>query len=263
MSRPSSRGRGPSQVAASFSLEDLTALVTGAGGGIGAAIAAGLAQCGARVGCIDVGGERLDSVVGRIRSAGGMALGLPADVTDEQALDSCVARVEEELGPLRLAVNCAGRHSTAPAEELSRKAWQDVLDVNLTGVFLSCQAEGRAMLRNGGGSIVNVGSISASIANRGLQQAHYNSTKAGVVHLSRCLAVEWADRDVRVNAISPGYVRTPMSRAVTTTRSPQDFLDDIPMRRMGDPEEMVGPTIFLLSSAASYCTGTELVSTGE
>jgi len=245
-----------------FRLDGMTAVVTGAANGIGAGIAVGLAEFGADVGCIDVAAERVQQTVDAIRAHGRRALALPADVTDPGSLDAAVEQVEGELGPLRLAVNCAGVHSDAPAEEMERDAWQRLVDVNLTGVFQSCQAEGRAMLRNGGGSIVNIASISATIANRGLNQAHYNATKAAILHLSRSLALEWADRGIRVNALSPGYVRTGLARAARPTRTLDQYLDDIPMKRIADPAEMVGPTVFLLSAAGSYCTASELVVDG-
>ncbi len=123
-----------------------------------------------------------------------------------------VAQFESALGPLTLGVNAAGIASAAPAESMPEEQWRQVIDVDLTGVFLSCQAEGQAMVRNGGGSIVNIASMSASIANRGLHQAHYNSAKAGVVHLGRSLAWEWAGYGVRVNSISSGYTYTPMTQ---------------------------------------------------
>jgi NAD(P)-dependent dehydrogenase (short-subunit alcohol dehydrogenase family) len=246
----------------SFRLDGMAAVVTGAAGGIGAAVAFGAAASGASVACLDRPGTPVADTVEAIRAVGGTALALPADVTDPDAMAAAVEQAQDALGGLRLAVNCAGIHSTGPAEEMARTTWQAVLDVNLTGVFLSCQAEGAAMLRGGGGSIVNIGSVSATIANRGLKQAQYNAAKAGVVQLSRSLALEWADRGVRVNVVSPGYVRTAMSRGAETSRSRQDYLDDIPMHRMADPAEVVGPVVFLLSPAASYCTGTELVVDG-
>ncbi len=252
----------PGQDPPSFRLDGQVALVSGAGGGIGARIAQGLAEFGADVACLDLAGGSLDRAVEGVRLCGRAGIGIAADITDPEAVERAVQQVEHELGPLRLAVNCAGVHSTAPGEEMDRATWQRLVDVNLTGVFHCCQAQGRAMIRNGGGSIVNIGSISATIANRGLQQVHYNATKAAVVHLSRSLAIEWSDRGIRVNTLSPGYVRTSMSRSVTTTRNPADFLDDIPLRRMAEPVEMVGPAVFLLSDAASYCTGSELIVDG-
>jgi NAD(P)-dependent dehydrogenase (short-subunit alcohol dehydrogenase family) len=246
----------------SFRLDDRAAVITGAAGGIGSALAAGLAEAGANVACLDRPSGRLDLAAEAVRAAGRSGLALEADVTDLASLEGAVAEAERELGPVSLAVNCAGVHSTAPAEDMKLEAWQRLIDVNLTGVLLACQAEGRAMLRADGGSIVNIGSISGTIVNRGINQVHYNSAKAGVVQLSRSLAVEWADRGVRVNVLSPGYVRTGMARGVQTTRSLEDFLDDIPMHRLADPSEIVGPAVFLLSDAASYCTGAELLVDG-
>ena len=248
--------------ATNFQLAGMTAVVTGAAGGIGGAIASGLAAAGVAVGCLDRASDALERTAVTIRAAGGRALALAADVTDQASLGRAVTKLEAEFGPLRLAVNSAGVHSTAPAEEMALADWQRLIDVNLTGVLLSCQSEGRAMLRAGGGSIVNIGSISGTIVNRGIDQVHYNSAKAGVLQLSRSLAVEWARRGIRVNVLSPGYVRTGMARGVDTTRTLEQFLDDIPMRRLAAPAEMVGPAIFLLSEAASYCTGSELLVDG-
>jgi NAD(P)-dependent dehydrogenase (short-subunit alcohol dehydrogenase family) len=140
--------------------------------------------------------------------------------------------------------------------------WQTVIDVNLGGVFKSCQAEGRALLGNGGGAIVNIASMSGSIVNRGLTQAHYNASKAGVIHLTKSLAMEWASRGIRVNAISPGYTATPMNTRPEVAEQAKQFERDTPLGRMATPEEMIGPAVFLLSDAASFCTGVDLVVDG-
>jgi NAD(P)-dependent dehydrogenase (short-subunit alcohol dehydrogenase family) len=140
--------------------------------------------------------------------------------------------------------------------------WQRLIDVNLTGVFVSCQAEGAAMLASGGGSIVNIGSISAVIANRGLNQVHYNAAKAGVAHLSVTLALEWAGRGVRVNTVSPGYTATPMAKHPDVWEHVQAYARDIPLGRLAETHELVGPVVFLLSDAASYCTGANLIVDG-
>jgi NAD(P)-dependent dehydrogenase (short-subunit alcohol dehydrogenase family) len=241
----------------SFRLDDQVALVTGASSGIGQAIAIGLAEAGARVGCLD-----RDDVSTTLDAVGDRGLALKADVTDAEALDSVVAETQRELGPLRLAVNCAGIANAAPAEEMDAAMWQTVIDVNLGGVFKSCQAEGRALLGNGGGAIVNIASMSGSIVNRGLTQAHYNASKAGVIHLSKSLAMEWAARGIRVNAISPGYTATPMNTRPEVAEQAKQFERDTPLGRMATPEEMIGPAVFLLSDAASFCTGVDLVVDG-
>ncbi|SDV03171.1 NAD(P)-dependent dehydrogenase, short-chain alcohol dehydrogenase family [Microlunatus sagamiharensis] len=245
-----------------FRLDGQVALVTGAASGIGRGIARGLAASGADVACLDLAGPALDAVVGEIEDTGRRAVATPADVTDAASLADAVARVEDELGPLTLAVNSAGIADAAPAEEMSRAQWQRVVDVDYTGVFLSCQAEARAMLPRGRGAIVNIASMSGSIVNRGLLQAHYNSAKAAVVHLSRSLAMEWAPRGIRVNAISPGYTATPMNSRSEVADQVRRFEADTPLGRMARVDELVGPAVFLLSDAASFCTGIDLLVDG-
>jgi len=245
-----------------FRLDGQVALVTGAASGIGRGIALGLAASGADVACLDLAGPALDAVVREVADTGRRALATPADVTDAASLADVVARVEAELGPLSLAVNSAGIADAAPAEEMSRAQWQRVVDVDYTGVFLSCQAEARAMLPRGRGAIVNIASMSGSIVNRGLLQAHYNSAKAAVVHLSRSLAMEWAPRGIRVNAISPGYTATPMNSRSEVADQVRRFEADTPLGRMARVDELVGPAVFLLSDAASFCTGIDLLVDG-
>jgi NAD(P)-dependent dehydrogenase (short-subunit alcohol dehydrogenase family) len=243
-------------------LEGRVALVTGAASGIGRAIAIGVAGSGAAVACLDLPGTALPDVVAAIGKAGGSSIAVPVDVTDPASVADAVQRTEAELGPLALAVNSAGIADAAPAEAMALEQWRRVVDVDLTGVFLSCQAEARAMLAHGGGSIVNLASMSGSIVNRGLLQVHYNAAKAGVVHLSKSLAMEWADRGVRVNAISPGYTATPMNTRPEVAEQVRTFEADTPLGRMARVEEIVGPAVFLLSDAASFCTGVDLLVDG-
>jgi NAD(P)-dependent dehydrogenase (short-subunit alcohol dehydrogenase family) len=246
----------------SFRLDDHVALVTGASSGIGRAIAVGLAEAGADVGCVDLPASDLAGTVAAIEAAGRRAHAAPADVTDAASIGAAVAAVEAELGPLRLAVNSAGIANAAPAEEMPLEQFKRVLDVNVTGLFLSAQAEGRALLRNGGGAMVNIASMSGTIVNRDLLQVHYNASKAAVVHLSKSLAMEWAARGIRVNSISPGYTATPMNTRPEVAEQVKRFEADTPLGRMAAPEEMVGPAIFLLGEAASYCTGVDLIVDG-
>ena len=245
-----------------FSLEDRVAVVTGAASGIGRRIALGLAEAGANVGLLDLSGSDLEGTAKEIEALGRRALALPADVTSADDLTQAVTRVETELGPLRLAVNCAGIANAAPAEDMDLAQWQRVIDINQTGVFLSCQAEARAMLPRQEGSIVNIASMSGVIVNRGLLQAHYNASKAAVIHLSKSLAMEWCRRGIRVNSISPGYTATPMNTRPEVADQVRQFEADTPLGRMATVDELVGPAVFLLSDAASFCTGVDLLVDG-
>lgn len=246
-----------------FSLEKEIAFVTGAGSGIGQGIAIGLAEAGADVALFDLPSSKgLEDTARAIADKGRRALKFTGDVGDVDALAAAIKKTEESLGALSLAVNSAGIANARPAEEMPLDQWKHMLDVNLTGVFVSCQAEGRAMLAHGRGAIVNIASMSGSIVNRGLTQAHYNSSKAGVVHLTKSLAMEWVERGVRVNAISPGYTLTPINLRPEVAEQRKIFERETPLGRMAVVDEMVGPAIFLLSPASSFVTGVNLLVNG-
>jgi len=246
-----------------FSLEGENAFVTGAGSGIGQRIAIGLAEAGADVALFDLPQSAgLGETEAAIAKLGRRVLPLHGDVTDADALEKAVGETEARLGALSVAVNSAGIANATAAEDMPLAQWRKMLDVNLTGVFLACQAEGRAMLKRGRGSIVNIASMSGSIVNRGLLQAHYNTSKAGVVHLTKSLAMEWVSRGVRVNAISPGYTRTPMNLRPEVAEQRKVFERETPMGRMASVDEMAGPAIFLSSPAASFVTGVDLLVDG-
>jgi NAD(P)-dependent dehydrogenase (short-subunit alcohol dehydrogenase family) len=241
----------------SYDLTGQKALVTGAASGIGREIALGLAASGAAVGCVDRN-DPADTVA----AIGGRAVAVAADVTDPASVTAAVAAVEDALGPLDLAVNAAGIANATAAEDMPLEQFQQVLEVNLGGVFLCCQAEGRSMLARGRGAIVNIASMSGTIVNRDLLQVHYNASKAAVIHLSKSLAMEWAPRGIRVNAISPGYTATPMNTRPEVAEQVKRFEADTPLGRMAAPTELVGPAIFLLSEAASFVTGIDLIVDG-
>lgn len=246
-----------------FRLNGDVAFVTGAGSGIGQRIAIGLAEAGAAVACFDLKDSAgLQVTSARIRELGCKSLAIEGDVTDGDGLTDAVAQVENELGALTVAVNSAGIANAIAAEDMPIERFQHLLKVNLEGVFLSCQAEGRAMLKHRRGSIINIASMSGSIVNRGLLQVHYNSSKAAVIHLSRSLAMEWCDRGVRVNSISPGYTLTPMNLRPEVAEQRKIFERDTPIGRMATVDEMVGPAVFLASRASSFCTGIDLVVDG-
>lgn len=246
-----------------FDLSGRVALVTGAGSGIGQRIALGLAQCGADVACLD---RRTDSglseTVATIEAVGRQAIAISADVTERGSLDDAVARTEKDLGALGVAINAAGIANACAAEDMSEEQYQSLMDINMKGVFLSCQAEAAAMLRQGRGSIINIASMSGVIVNRGLKQAHYNASKAGVIHMTKSMAMEWVDRGIRVNSISPGYTATPMNTRPEMVHQTRDFESQTPMQRMATVNEMVGPAVFLASDASSYCTGVDLLVDG-
>jgi NAD(P)-dependent dehydrogenase (short-subunit alcohol dehydrogenase family) len=246
-----------------FSLKGEVAFVTGSGSGIGQAIALDIAAAGADVALFDLPtSEGVKETKAKIEAMGRRALITAGNSTDAESLEAALARAEAELGAVTCAVNSAGIANAAPAEDLPLAQWQKVIDVNLTGVFLSCQVEGRAMIRHGRGAIVNIASMSGSIVNRGLTQVHYNASKAGVVHLTKSLAMEWVGKGVRVNAISPGYTLTPMNLRPEVAEQRKIFERETPMQRMATPDEMAGPAVFLLSRAASFVTGVDLLVDG-
>jgi NAD(P)-dependent dehydrogenase (short-subunit alcohol dehydrogenase family) len=247
-----------------FDLSGEVAFVTGAGTGIGRSIAIGLAEAGADVALFGRPRKRtaLEEVARAVEAHGRRALVLEGNVTEKADLDAAVTATERELGPLGIAINNAGVADAAPAETMSLERWNALYATNTTGVFLSCQAQGAVMLPRGRGTIVNVASISGTIVNRGITQVHYNSSKAAVIQLSKSLAMEWADRGIRVNVISPGYTFTPMNDRPEVADQLEVFRKDTPMQRVASPDEMVGPAIFLASQAASFVTGLDLIVDG-
>ena len=231
-----------------------TIVVTGGGGGLGSAMATGLAEAGAAVGVADLDVERAVAVVRAVEAAGGRALAQQLDVTDAEDVERVMEAVSAGLGPIDGLVNAAGITRRGPAADFPRAEWDRILAVNLTGTFLCCQAAGRRMLARGRGAIVNVASIAGHIGLPGT--IAYIAAKGGVVMLTRGLAVEWARHGVRVNALAPSWFSTDMGNLIEREPEYRDrVLRRVPLGRMGRPEELVGATVFLLSDAASMVTG--------
>ena len=242
-------------VAGLFDLDNRVAVVTGGASGLGAAIAAGLAQAGAAIAVVDIDAERADAVCASIAEAGGTAAPFTADVTDSSAVDRVVADVIAGLGGVDVLVNSAGTAFRSPAEEFPEDRFDAVLALNLKGTFLACQRFGRRMLEQGKGSIVNIASIGGFIAYP--HTAAYLASKGGVVQLTRALALEWIGR-VRVNAIAPTLFNTPMTAGLAKRSTvTSDFIEKRILRegRLGEPQELVGAAVFLASDASSLVTG--------
>jgi len=243
-----------------FSLAGKTALVTGAGQGIGQAYAMALAEAGADVAIVDINAQTAAAVAADVRGLGARSLALTVDVRDSAQVDGMVERIVSEWGRLDIGVNNAGIGSWAAGEEMSDEQWRSVIAINLDAVFYCCRAEGRVMLAQGYGKIVNTASMSARIVNRPQKQVSYNASKAGVVHLTHSLATEWAARGVRVNCISPGYTRTSLVDQVADLIP--GWLADTPMGRMAETSDLQGALVYLASPASDFVTGHELVVDG-
>ena len=243
-----------------FSLDGLNALVTGAGTGIGAALAHALAAAGADVACH--GNKHVpDDTAAQIRKLGRRAAVLVGDVRDAATAEALVEGTVRELGAIDILVNNAGTIRRSPAVDFSDDDWAAVLDVNLTGVFRLCRAAGRRMVPRGRGKIVNISSLLAFQG--GITVPAYAASKGGVAQLTKALANEWAGKGVNVNAIAPGYIHTDNTKALAAdpVRNRQ-ITERIPAGRWGEPADLGGAAVFLASRASDYVSGHILVVDG-
>jgi NAD(P)-dependent dehydrogenase (short-subunit alcohol dehydrogenase family) len=243
-----------------------TVWVTGAASGMGESHARRFAELGDRVVCWDRDDDALQGVVGSIREAGGAAEAVCVDITDWPAVERGAAMARDALGPAQVVIANAGILSSADhIADVDPDEWRRVVDVNLTGTFLSCQAFARVVLTSGGsGSIVNVSSMSAFVVNVPQHQAAYNASKAGVDQLTRSLAVEWVERGIRVNAVAPGYFLSDMTRQFIDAdpETGAGWRARVPAGRLGEPGDLRGLVVFLASDASRYVVGESVVIDG-
>jgi NAD(P)-dependent dehydrogenase (short-subunit alcohol dehydrogenase family) len=247
-----------------FNLKGRVAVVTGGGQGIGLACVEALSEAGAHVYIADRSPKAAAEGQAAMKALGYATDVIDMDVTKSAQVDAAAERVMAEKGRIDVLVCNAGiaRPDTA-AEEMRNEDWLDVVNVNLKGVYWCCRAFGRPMLAAGRGAIVNVGSMSGIIANKPQAQANYNASKAGVHHLTKSLAAEWGARGVRVNAVAPTYVNTPLTALARANKAMFDvWMEGTPMARTGEPDEIAAVVLFLASDAASLMTGSIVLADG-
>ena len=248
---------------ADFDLTGQTALITGGGRGIGLATARRLAAAGADVIIAEYIAENGRAAAAEIADMGRKSLFIGVDVRDSGSVNRMAQIALDNFANIDILVCNAGIAQAVPAEECSDEDWLNMMAVNLNGVFYCCRAIGRHMLERGSGSIVNTASMSGMISNTPQPQAHYNAAKAGVILLTKSLAGEWADRGVRVNCVSPGYIGTDMTaEGMRNEEWFPKWLLMTPQNRVGAPEDVAAAIYYLASPAANYTTGTNLVVDG-
>lgn len=248
-----------------FSLKDKVAFVTGGARGIGKAVATGFAEAGAHIVIADLDVEEGQKTAAALAEENGVrTLAVKTDVTKPESVADLIATIDREFGHLDIAFCNAGICINAPAKDMTYEQWSKVININLTGVFLTAQAAGKYMIdKSIKGSIINTASMSAHIVNVPQPQCAYNASKAGVIQLTKSLAIEWAAFGVRVNSISPGYIGTELVKASPTLIPLIDKWNAMaPMHRLGDPTELQTVTLYLASDASSFTTGSDVIVDG-
>lgn len=255
-------GKGGKSILDRMRLDEHSAVVTGGGQGIGRALAHALGEAGARVAVVDLNGDTARAVAEELRQKGVKSIPITADVTSPQQISRYVNAVVEEWGSLTIAVNNAGLNRWSAAEDTSIAEWDETFALNLRAVFLGCQAAARVMLPARYGKIINIASMASLIVPHPQKQASYNVSKAGVAHLTKSLAAEWASQGVRVNSISPGFIRTPLLESEELRPFTKGWLEQVPMREMAEVTDLQAAVVYLASEASDYMTGHNLVIDG-
>ena len=244
-------------------LDGKAAFVTGGARGIGKSIAIALAEAGSDVAIADIDIDEAVKTAEEIKRSGVNTIALRTDVTDAAQVEAMINDIVTAFGKLDIAFCNAGICINTPAEEMTFEQWKKVIDVNLTGVFLTAQAAGKYMLAHGGGSIINTASMSGHIVNYPQPQCAYNASKAGVIQLTKSMAVEWAQKNIRVNSISPGYIGTDL---VLNAPHLQPLIEQwnavSPVRRMGRPDELQAIAVYLAGDASLFTTGSDFIIDG-
>lgn len=240
-----------------FSLKDRVAIVTGGGQGLGKSMAMGLAQAGAN---IVIAARRIETALETqklIEKEGVKCTVIKGDMRVEEDVKAMVTMVLDAYGRIDILINNAGTWRGDDAEKVTTEDWKEVIDVNLTGPFIVSREVGNVMLKQGKGSIVNIGSMSGVIVNTPQNQCAYNASKGGLIMLTKSMATEWATRGVRVNALCPGYMRTEMSEDRYQRKDPaiERWFSMTPMGRSGQTDELMGIAVYLASDASSFVTG--------
>ncbi|WP_137596850.1 SDR family oxidoreductase [Paucilactobacillus kaifaensis] len=247
-----------------MSLKGKKIYVTGGAQGLGKAMATGVAEAGADVAIVDINGDKAQQAAEEIAKATGQkVISVKTDVTNPEQVQNMVDTVVDKLGGLDAVFNNAGMCLNIPAEEMSFEDWLKVVNLNLNSIFLCSTAAGRYMIKQGHGSIINTASMSAHIVNRPQPQCSYNATKAGVIQLSKSLAIEWAKKGVRVNTISPGYMGTDLTLSSPDLKPLiKTWNDWAPLGRLGKPDELQGIAVYLAGDTSSFSTGDDYLVDG-
>ena len=244
-----------------FDISGRKALVTGAARGIGKVLALTLAEAGCDVSLVGLHIEGLEEVAAELHRIGVKALAYQVDVSKKDEVDRAFSKTAKEFGRLDICVNNAGVSFQMPVEDMPEEEWDNIIDTNMKGVFLCSQAAAKIMIPQRSGCIINLASISGHAVNVPQKQAVYNSSKAGVAMLTKSMALEWAEYGIRVNALSPGYMKTEMTLSTMSHLFPE-WEAITPLGRLGEPEELRGALLFLASDASSYMIGHDLIIDG-